>query len=293
MADSKLDLAARNPQELTRMASDIAGLCKAIVLKTAMQISGRSYVKVEGWQSIATAHGCVACSRDVEKVYERQLGKDVFIGYKCIGEIRRMTDGVVIGQAEGFIGVDEITWFGGEKEVMERGHPVMKMAPKRPDYAIRAMCQTRAISRACRAAFSHVVVLMNAGLSTMPAEEAEDETVQADMSERESAARGPEETGRPIDVETVGDPKQGAPGGGKKTWRDVEVFFGKNTGVRLGDLEENSLRWYCENFEVKETYPDCRSQTEKRCSPENLRKQEELRDALDEAVAEYNWSDAG
>jgi hypothetical protein len=33
------------------------------------------------------------------------------------------------------------------------------------------MAQTRAISRACRSAFAHVVVMMNAGLSTTPAEE--------------------------------------------------------------------------------------------------------------------------
>jgi hypothetical protein len=46
-----------------------------------------------------------------------------------------------------------------------------KKLPKRPDYAIRAMAQTRAISRACRSAFAHVVVMMNAGLETTPAEE--------------------------------------------------------------------------------------------------------------------------
>jgi hypothetical protein len=33
------------------------------------------------------------------------------------------------------------------------------------------MAQTRAISRACRSAFAHVVVMMDAGLSTTPAEE--------------------------------------------------------------------------------------------------------------------------
>src|SRR3546814_8677098 len=33
------------------------------------------------------------------------------------------------------------------------------------------MAQTRAISRACRSAFAHVVVMMKAGLETTPAEE--------------------------------------------------------------------------------------------------------------------------
>ena len=49
------------------------------------------------------------------------------------------------------------------------------MWEKRPLYARRAMAQTRAISRACRSAFAHVVVAMNAGFgtnhSTTPAEE--------------------------------------------------------------------------------------------------------------------------
>ena len=55
----------------------------------------------------------------------------------------------------------------------EKGEKVWydKELPKRADYAIRAMAQTRAISRACRSAFAHVVVMMNAGLSTTPAEE--------------------------------------------------------------------------------------------------------------------------
>jgi hypothetical protein len=132
------------PAELTRQASDIAGLCKQIVLKTAVEIQRRKYVRVEGWQSIATAHGCVASARDVEAVAG---------GIRAIGEIRRMCDGAVISTAEGFVGDDETTWAG------------------RPQYARRAMAQTRAISRACRSAFAHVVVLMDAGLSTTPAEE--------------------------------------------------------------------------------------------------------------------------
>jgi hypothetical protein len=133
-------------------------MCKAIVLETAMEIQGRKYVKVEGWQSIAIAHGCTASAKDVEAIPG---------GVRAIGEIRRMSDGVVIAAAEGFVGEDEPTWYGGEV-VTKWGK---KTLPKRPDYAIRAMCQTRAISRACRSAFAHVVVLMNAGLSTTPAEE--------------------------------------------------------------------------------------------------------------------------
>lgn len=141
-----------------RMSTDAAGLCGDIVKKTASNIQGRRYVSVEGWQAIAIAHGCAAGARDVEKVEG---------GVRAIGEIRRMSDGQIIAVAEGFVGEDEPTWYGGSNG---RG----RILPKRADYAIRAMAQTRAISRACRSAFAHVVVMIDAGLSTTPAEEVPD-----------------------------------------------------------------------------------------------------------------------
>ena len=127
-----------------RQATDVAGVCKDIVHQTAQSIGGRKYVRVEGWQAIATAHGCVASARDVEKIEG---------GWRAIGEVRRMDTGSVIATAEGFLGTDETVW------------------AKRPEYAKRAMAQTRAISRACRSAFAHVVVLIGGGLETTPAEE--------------------------------------------------------------------------------------------------------------------------
>lgn len=145
--------------EAYRASTDAAEICKAIVVASAQPIQGRRYVKVEGWQAIAIAHGCTASSRDVERVEG---------GVRAIGEVRRMSDGQLISQAEGFVGEDEPTWYGGE-QTDKWGKT--KVLPKRSDYAIRAMAQTRAISRACRSAFAHVVVMMNEGLETTPAEE--------------------------------------------------------------------------------------------------------------------------
>jgi len=127
-----------------RRATDAANLCKEIVVATARKIGGRDYVQVEGWQAIAVAHGCCASARDVRKIEG---------GICATGEVRRMSDAVVLATAEGYVGEDETTW------------------AKRPEYAKRAMAQTRAISRACRSAFAHVVVMMRAGLETTPAEE--------------------------------------------------------------------------------------------------------------------------
>lgn len=127
-----------------RLSTNAAGLCAAIVKATAQTIQGKKYVRVEGWQALAIAHGCVASSRDVEPVEG---------GIRAIGEVRRMSDGFVIATAEGFVGDDEKTW------------------ASRPMFARRAMTQTRAISRACRSAFAHVVVMIDRSLSTTPAEE--------------------------------------------------------------------------------------------------------------------------
>lgn len=154
--------------EVYRASTDAAALCKEIVVASALDIQGRKYVRVEGWQAIAIAHGCTGSAREVEAVPG---------GVRAIGEIRRMSDGAVIAEAEGFVGEDEPTWYGGTarkwKWGEKRGEKVWfdEVVQKRPDYAIRAMAQTRAISRACRSAFAHVVVMMNAGLSTTPAEE--------------------------------------------------------------------------------------------------------------------------
>lgn len=127
-----------------RAATNAAGLCRDLVVKTAMKIQGRRYVQVEGWQAIANAFGCVASAKSVERVDG---------GFRATGQVVRISDGVVIAEAEGFVGDDEKTW------------------ASRPVFARRAMAQTRAMSRACRSAFAFVVTLMDAGLETTPAEE--------------------------------------------------------------------------------------------------------------------------
>jgi hypothetical protein len=160
-----------------RASTEAAEICKGIVLATSSLIQGRKYVSVEGWQAIAVAHGCAAGARDVERIDG---------GVRAIGEVRRMSDGQVIAVAEGFVGEDEETWYGGKNKWG-------KELPKRADYAIRAMAQTRAISRACRSAFAHVVVMMNAGLATTPAEEVPFEGFDRD-------------TGEVIEGETTRDP---------------------------------------------------------------------------------------
>ena len=157
-----VDAAPTTGAALYRVSTDAAQLCREIVLATASNIQGRRYVQVEGWQAIALAHGCVASSGDVVREPDG--------GFRATGKVARMDTGVILATAEGYVGPDEPTWFGG---VVTSKYGT-KTLPKRPDYAIRAMAQTRAISRACRSAFAHVVVMMNANLQTTPAEEVPD-----------------------------------------------------------------------------------------------------------------------
>ena len=161
---------ASTPAALMHQATDVAGVCAEIVKRTARHIQGRKYVQVEGWQSIAATYGCIASSTKVEKVEG---------GTKAVGELRRISDGALLATAEGFVGEDEPTWYGGEL----RG----KVLPKRADFAIRAMAQTRAISRVCRTAFAFVVVMIDSKLGTTPAEEMEPEADWTQGQRTESA----------------------------------------------------------------------------------------------------------
>lgn len=128
-------------------AQNVADACRQIVLKTACNIKGKQYVKVEGWQAIAIAHGCALDILSVEELPK---------GFKAIAGVRKMKDGFLLARGEGFVGNDEPSW------------------RNRPEYAKRAMAQTRAMSRAARSVFSHVIVMIDSNLSTTPAEEMQD-----------------------------------------------------------------------------------------------------------------------
>jgi hypothetical protein len=133
-----------NPIANIKKSTDVAGACKEIVSRTSIKIQNKKYVPVEGWMAIATAHGTNLSATDVKAVEG---------GISARGIVRRISDGIILGEAEGFVGDDEKTW------------------ANRPLFARRAMAQTRAMSRAARSVFAHVVVLMDAGLETTPAEE--------------------------------------------------------------------------------------------------------------------------
>ena len=239
-----------NASELMKRTTDVAGVCREIVLKCTCNIQGKKYVKCEGWMAIATAHGCITGSRDVKKVEG---------GWTAVGTIRRISDGVLLAQAEGFVGQDEKRW-GSANE-----------------YACRAMAQTRAISRACRAAFAHVVVLMDAGLSTTPYEEVPSEgfdnaKVGAAANERSTPVKPvarvmreahgedspdgeggypPQLVSRPAPARPAASQSEG--NASKSPWRKVIIpkFIQKYAGMTMGEMDGKDLAWWAENYEPK------------------------------------------
>ena len=116
------------------------------------------------------------------------------------------------------------------------------------------------------------VVLMDAGLSTTPAEEVPEggfqdvEVVPVRVVTPQGAPRV-QAAPRPaapapapaaaadswLPPEKGNDGDLGPATGG---WESTVVHFGKNKGQTLGQLAPNSLRWYCENFTVKTTKDD-------------------------------------
>src|SRR5262249_12573853 len=108
------------------------------------QISGRKYVTVDGWTLLANmlgVHPIVVWSRPIA---------DVEPGWEARVEVRNA--------AGDLIGAGGAMWTRAESAWA-----------KRDDFALRAMAQTRAISRALRNPLGFVVKL--AGYDTTPAEE--------------------------------------------------------------------------------------------------------------------------
>lgn len=228
--NNEIVLKQPNAAELMRQATDVAGVSREIVLKTACNIKGKKYVKVEGWQAIAGANGCVLSARSVERTDT---------GFRAIGEVRRIDNGAVIGTAEGFVGNDEKTWGA------------------RDEYAKRAMAQTRAMSRAGRSAFAFIVVMIDENLSTTPAEEIPYEGHDNENLPQKQVVQPISELESPKTIAAkakASDPLQNKYLGGK--WKDVVIHFGKNgpikdnhgnqisDGKKLGELAHRSLAWY-------------------------------------------------
>lgn len=107
-------------------------------------ISGRKYVKVEGWVPLARMNGVIP--REISNE-QQEDGR-----YIARVQLVRVADGTVLTEASS-----------------ECGGPEEEMWQKRAPYARRSMAATRATGKACRLAYSWIIAL--GGYEPTPAEE--------------------------------------------------------------------------------------------------------------------------
>jgi hypothetical protein len=127
----------------TEVASILAPALRAQNLITRIQ--GKDYVLVEGWTLLAQMMGHTVGTERTEPV---EAGEDRgFVAHAIVKD----QHGNVVGSADGYCMRSESAW------------------SRRPAYALAAMAQTRATSRALRQRFGYVIRL--AGYEATPAEE--------------------------------------------------------------------------------------------------------------------------
>lgn len=141
-------LLGETPTEVIERASAMASALADVIEKRKLysMISGRKYVKVEGWTTLGAMLGVLP--REVSCV-EREV--DGHLEFEATIELVRTRDAAVIGRASALCGRDEPTW------------------KSRPRYALKSMAATRATGKAYRLAWSWIVSL--AGYEPTPAEE--------------------------------------------------------------------------------------------------------------------------
>lgn len=137
------------PRDRIAMATEIADAIKDVIVQRGWlkRIGESDHVYVEGWQFVASLAGA-SC-----KVTESKPLADGK-GWEAHAVVVRIDSGIEIGAGSGMCSRDERTW------------------KSREDYALRAMSETRAMSRALRGVFSFIVEL--AGYRATPAEEMPD-----------------------------------------------------------------------------------------------------------------------
>lgn len=138
-----------SPRDVLRRASEMARALVDVVSRARgleVTISGRKYLRVEAWMTIAAFH-----NTSVIIDFVRKEDDDSFVARASV--VSR--DGRVVSSAEASCSRDEPSW------------------RDRPDYMLRSMAQTRAAAKALRVAYAYVPVL--AGYEATPAEEVDGE----------------------------------------------------------------------------------------------------------------------
>jgi len=149
LAEKKDTFLMLGPQAMVNRASEIATVLKDVIDKQGLFsiISGKKYVKHEGWSTLGTILGILPREQEV---VELQDGS-----YQAKVELYNLHTDQIVGQASAICGMDEKRWKGADK------------------YARRSMAVTRATGKAYRLGFGWIMAL--AGYEATPSEEVPDE----------------------------------------------------------------------------------------------------------------------
>jgi hypothetical protein len=218
----KMDAMPRPADVILRgseQAKPLADLIKS--QKLSVKISGREYVKAEGWQALAAMNGVLPREEDVVRLDDGT--------YIATVVLVRISDGTVLTRASAECGADEPMWM------------------QRPNYARRSMAVTRAMGKACRIAFSWVVSL--AGYEPTPFEEVDGLHLDSPRPAPAAAPAPAPAPARPHVVDADEVPYE------------PRVPFGKNKDVPLKDLSDSQITWYVEyiNKQIEENPNDQRN----------------------------------
>lgn len=167
--DRKLVFGTQDPERIIERATVVANRLADIVEKAKLysMISGRKYVRAEGWTAMIAMLGVFPSA-----VWSNRLDrtKDE-IAYEAKIVLRHLS-GHTLGEGSAMCSSNEKNWHN------------------RDEFAIKSMAQTRAVGKACRLSFSWIMAL--AGYEGTPFEEMDSVTVQAEPLVPESGIEFPE-----------------------------------------------------------------------------------------------------
>lgn len=199
------------PSDLVSHATAAADALAKVIRdrKLFSRIQGKEFVRCEGWTTLAAMMGVTPHEVSVTEVEGT---------FTATVELRRITDGQVIGRASAECGMDESTWAGRARN------------------ARRSMALTRATGKACRLSFSWVMAL--AGYEVTPAEEMPSEREEASHRTPDPKPQPPPDfTKKPEALTKPDEPAPWEPGAvASETEREMV-----NTALRDAGIEKLRL----------------------------------------------------
>lgn len=123
------------PRDQVRHASEIADVLSDVIEKQGLfsLISGKKYVKAEGWQTLGTLLGVVPKESWVKRHDDGT--------YEAFVDLVKFRDGTIVGGASAICSRKERRWSSAD------------------EYAVRSMAVTRATGKAYRTSFAWIVTL--------------------------------------------------------------------------------------------------------------------------------------